>query len=222
MKFLLICNGAPMAILNKTTKYSLLCLVFLSMIASSGCLGVVKNFATSDPELTKFTSVHQDMMSLPTPQGKIPVCVYHFRDQTGQYKPQENVSSFSTAVTQGATSILIQALKDSGWFITYEREGLQDLLTERKILRATMKNRTKNEKFDLRPLDYARVLIEGGITAYETNINTGGFGAEYWGLGGSVMYRQDQVTLYLRANRCADRPGPQIRFHHKDDFCPRK
>ena len=61
--------------------------------------------------------------------------MYGFRDQTGQYKSAPD-SSFSTAVTQGGAALLIKALKDSGWFVPVERENLQDLLTERKIVRA--------------------------------------------------------------------------------------
>jgi curli biogenesis system outer membrane secretion channel CsgG len=36
--------------------------------------------------------------------------VYGFRDQTGQYKPTP-ASSFSTSVTQGAASMLMDALR---------------------------------------------------------------------------------------------------------------
>lgn len=127
------------------------------------------------------------------PRSAIPVSVYAFRDQTGQYKPQANVSSFSTAVTQGATSVLTQILLDSGWFAPLEREGLQNLLTERKIQSSNKKSQ------ELPPLKEARLLFEGGITGYETNLTTGGIGAEYFGIGASELYREDQVTVYLRA-----------------------
>src|SRR6478609_10235096 len=69
-------------------------------------------------ESTPATSLLKD---LPKPKQAVVVGVYKFRDQTGQYKPLENGSSFSTAVTQGATSILIKALEDSKWFIPIER-----------------------------------------------------------------------------------------------------
>jgi curli production assembly/transport component CsgG len=46
---------------------------------------------------------------------------------------------------------------------------------------------------------YAGVLIEGGIVSYDTNVLTGGVGARYFGAGGSSKYRQDRVTVYLRA-----------------------
>ena len=128
----------------------------------------------------------------PVPKNRIPVSVYAFRDQTGQYKPQANVSSFSTAVTQGATSMLTQMLLESGWFLPMERENLQNLLTERKI-----HNSSKDS--DLPPLREARLLLEGGIISYDTNVSTGGIGAEYFGIGASELYREDQVSVYLRA-----------------------
>ena len=150
-------------------------------------------------QLTRTTSSHNDLINLPTPSGKIPVSVYGFRDQTGQYKQQTGVSSFSTAVTQGATSILIQALKDSKWFVPMEREGLQNLLTERKIIRSTLKNNNNNPQQDISPLKFSNILLEGGITGYDSNIQTGGLGIKYFGIGADTKYRVDQVTVHIRA-----------------------
>ena len=101
-------------------------------VTISGC-STLSHLIPPDQELAvKVTASEsfKELKMLPKPKGKIPVAVYSFRDQTGQYKPQANVSSFSTAVTQGATSILMQALSDSDWFIPVEREGLQNILTE--------------------------------------------------------------------------------------------
>ena len=141
------------------------------------------------------------LKNLPSPKQQVVVGVYKFRDQTGQYKPLENGSSFSTAVTQGATSILLKALEDSKWFIPIERENIGNLLQERNLIRSTrqeyIKNTDPNEP-QLTPLLYAGVLLEGGIISYDSNIITGGFGARYFGAGGSVKYRQDRVTVYLR------------------------
>ena len=141
------------------------------------------------------------LKQLPKPKQQVVVGVYKFRDQTGQYKPLENGSSFSTAVTQGATSILLKALEDSKWFIPIERENIGNLLQERNLIRSTrqeyIKNSDPNES-QLTPLLYAGVLLEGGIISYDSNIITGGFGARYFGAGGSVKYRQDRVTVYLR------------------------
>jgi curli production assembly/transport component CsgG len=150
-------------------------------------------------QLTRITSSHIDLINLPIPSGKIPVSVYSFRDQTGQYKQPTGVSSFSTAVTQGATSILIQALKDSKWFAPMEREGLQNLLTERKIIRATLKNNKNNPQPDIPPLKFSNILLEGGITGYDSNIQTGGIGVKYFGIGADTKYRVDQVTVHMRA-----------------------
>jgi len=149
-------------------------------------------------ESTPATSLLKD---LPTPKQQVVVGVYKFRDQTGQYKPLENGSSFSTAVTQGATSILIKALEDSKWFIPIERENIGNLLQERNLIRSTRQEYDKPANPNdpqLTPLLYAGVLLEGGIISYDSNIITGGFGARYFGAGASVKYRQDRVTIYLR------------------------
>ncbi|TPG41767.1 CsgG/HfaB family protein [Flavobacterium pectinovorum] len=149
-------------------------------------------------ESTPATSL---LKELPKPKEQIVVGVYKFRDQTGQYKPQENGSNFSTAVTQGATSILLKALEDSKWFIPIERENIGNLLQERNLIRSTRQEYSKNanpNEPQLTPLLYAGVLLEGGIISYDSNIITGGFGARYFGTGGSIKYRQDRVTVYLR------------------------
>jgi curli production assembly/transport component CsgG len=46
---------------------------------------------------------------------------------------------------------------------------------------------------------FAGVLIEGGIIGYDSNTLTGGAGARYLGIGPSTQYRQDVVTVTLRA-----------------------
>ena len=68
------------------------------------------------------------LLNLPEPQQPVVVGVYNFRDQTGQFKPTDIGSTFSTAVTQGATTILLKSLEDSHWFIPTERENLNNLL----------------------------------------------------------------------------------------------
>ena len=142
------------------------------------------------------------LKKLPEPENKIVVGVYNFRDQTGQYKMLQNGSSFSTAITQGSTTILLKALEDSKWFTAIERENLSNLLNERNIIRSTRQEYRKSSNPDepeLDPLLYAGVLIEGGVVSYDSNILTGGFGARYFGVGGSTKYRQDRITIYLRA-----------------------
>ena len=37
------------------------------------------------------------------------------------------------------------------------------------------------------------------MIGYDTNVKTGGAGARYFGIGLNAQYREDQVTVYLRA-----------------------
>ncbi len=152
------------------------------------------------PTLTPRASTYQDLVNMPKPKGLVVTALYGFRDQTGQYKPTP-ASSFSTSVTQGAASMLMDALQASGWFMVLEREGLQNLLTERKIIRASQqKNGTPaNILAELPPLQAANIVMEGGIVAFDSNVRTGGEGARYLGIGVSNEYRVDQVTVSLRA-----------------------
>ena len=150
-------------------------------------------------QLTPATPSTHDLLRLPEPKGKIVVAVYGFRDQTGQYKPSPD-SSFSTSVTQGAASMLVKALQDSGWFTPVERESLQELLTERRIVRALDGSQDKDApKISIPALLPASVLVDGGIISYESNIRTGGLGARFLGIGLSTQYRMDQVTVGLRS-----------------------
>ena len=178
-------------------KQQLYVVVSLAALVLTGCSSMNPFPEELPAQLSEPTASHQELLGLPAPLGRIPVSVYAFRDQTGQYKPQDNVSSFSTAVTQGATSILMQALSDSGWFVPVEREGLQNILTERKIIRAADQGNNKDK--ELPPLTTAKILLEGGIISYDTNTRTGGTGLGYFGITASETFREDQISVYLRA-----------------------
>lgn len=140
----------------------------------------------------------RDLQLMPPPRGKVVAAVYGFRDQTGQYKPSPD-SSFSTSVTQGAAAMLIKALKDSGWYTPVERESLQELLTERRIVRAKEQPDDPGTPTHVPALLPASILLDGGIIAYESNVRTGGVGARFLGVGASTQYRMDQVTINLRS-----------------------
>ncbi len=175
-------------------------LVGLCALASLyGCASTPAAQVRSAAQLTPLPPTTRDLLNLPAPKGKVTVAVYGMRDQTGQYKSAPD-SSFSTAVTQGASSMLVKALHDSGWFIAVERENLQNLLTERKIVRALeTPPPAGTQAVQTPPLLAASVLIEGGIIAYESNVRTGGAGARFLGIGLSSRYRVDQVTVNLRS-----------------------
>ncbi len=156
---------------------------------------------TAPARIGEDTEATQSLKQLPIATEPVVVGVYKFRDQTGQYKPTETGSTFSTAVTQGATTILIKALEDSKWFMPIERENLSNLLNERNIIRSTRKEYRKNNSNEpqLPPLLYAGIILEGGIVSYDSNIITGGLGARYFGISSATQYRQDRITVYLRA-----------------------
>jgi len=148
-------------------------------------------------------SATEQLLNLPYPNQKTIVAVYQFNDVTGQRKGGDNIASFSTAVTQGAIHILIEALRDAGrgnWFVVVERSGLDALTKERQLVRTTFENYNGGEaKTILKPLLYAGMIIEGGIVSYDTNVRTGGTGARYLGIGMKNQYREDIVTVTLRA-----------------------
>lgn len=179
-----------------------------SLFVAIGMMAVLQGCAVREPmsadqhppTLTPRTSTYQDLLALPRPKGPLVAAVYGFRDQTGQYKPTP-ASSFSTAVTQGAASMLVDAMQASGWFVVLEREGLQNVLTERKIIRASQAKPdvAPNIQSELPSLLAANIIMEGAIVAYETNVRSGGQGARYLGIGLSQEYRVDQVTMNLRA-----------------------
>ena len=149
------------------------------------------------------TSTEQ-LLNLPTPNQKSVVAVYSFNDETGQRKASDTMSSFSTAGTQGAVNILGEALRDAGkvnWFVVVERSGLDALTKERQLVRNTFEsyNKDKDGRTILKPLLYAGMILEGGIVGYETKLRTGGNGARYLGIGMKNQYREDRVTVVLRA-----------------------
>ena len=174
-----------------------LSLMIIAALVMSGCATSRPAGTISAASISPPTHSTRDLVRLPLPAGPISVAVYGLRDQTGQYKPSPD-SSFSTSVTQGAASLLITALRDSRWFKPVERENLQDLLTERKIIRALEIPQDKAQ-VQLPTLRPANLIIEGAIIAYESNVRTGGAGVRYLGIGPSDTYRQDQVTVNLRA-----------------------
>tara|TARA_E500000305_G_C4013289_1_gene234021 strand:+ start:867 stop:1712 length:846 start_codon:yes stop_codon:yes gene_type:complete len=168
----------------------------------TGC--ATMDMAISVTDMPKKSQVSlKKLITIPPPtRGPIVVAVYKFLDRTGQRKSKDNIASLSSAVTQGADVIVIQALKNAGngsWFRVVERVGLDHLIKERQLVRSTRATfEGKKRKNRLKPLLFAGVLIEGGIISYDTNILSGGSGARFFGTGGSGQYRKDQVSIYMR------------------------
>lgn len=139
---------------------------------------------------------------LPAPEQKPVVTVYDFPDLTGQRKDSGATASFSNAVTQGGTTLLIDALKNAGngsWFTVVERNRVDDLAKERQIVRQTREEYMGEDANKLKPMLFAGLILQGGIIGYDSNTLTGGVGARYLGIGADRQYRKDTVVVALRA-----------------------
>jgi curli production assembly/transport component CsgG len=184
----------------------------ITAVIASGLTGCANEVAKEQltagilpPVVNPVTEVNQSLRDLPPPSQKVVVAVYNYADQTGQFKPSETTQTLSRAVTQGATSVLIKALQDVGngsWFTVVEREKIDNLLKERRIItqmRMTYLGEKQVNPQALPPLLFAGIIFEGGIIGFDSNIQTGGVGARLLGIGGDLKYRLDTITIYLRA-----------------------
>ena len=172
-------------------------LLFLSAILLSSCASIQE---IDEPKVTTMPMV-SELVSITPPMRKVPVAVYTFVDKTGQRKPSTSLALLSSAVTQGGDVWLIQALKRAGrgtWFQVVERMELDNLLKERQIIRNTRKSYEGEKAEKIKPLLFAGVLMSGAIIGYDTNIETGGAGARYLGIGIHDEYRRDMVSVGLR------------------------
>jgi curli production assembly/transport component CsgG len=154
----------------------------------------------SKPSIVKHIS--PEINKVPAPAGPpVTVAVYNFKDLTGQRKPSNTLSLFSTAVTQGAESYLIRILSEVGnrqWFTVVERVGLDNLLKERQMIRQMREIYDGDKAKMLPPMTLAGVILEGGIIDYNSNTLTGGTGARWLGIGPYTQYNQDVVVISLR------------------------
>lgn len=158
--------------------------------------------ATQPATLVAPTKTGVILDKLPPPAQPLDVAVYTFPDLTGQNKPNDNFAEFSRATTQGGAAILTDVLVKAGggrWFNVVERNELASLLQERQIIQNTRTAVEGAKAKGLPPLRFAGIALQGGIVGYDSNETTGGVGANYLGIGGNVQYRQDIVTVALRA-----------------------
>ncbi len=171
-------------------------------ILLTGC-GTVGNLVREfdDPVATKPQLKEEAKLKEPA-SGTIAVAVYSFRDMTGQRKASQNIASLSSAVTQGADAYLVKSLQEVGggrWFKVLERGGLDNLVKERQLIRQMRELYQGKDAQPLPPMLFAGMILEGGIIGYDSNTMSGGSGARLLGIGASTEYRQDEVTISLRA-----------------------
>ena len=185
-------------------KKTLLTLTIVLML--SGCAVIQSTGLTEvDPTLTtQRAGVKKEFDNIPSPaNGKpVSVAVYSFADKTGQRRPQANVASLSTAVTQGAETFLIQALQGVGqgrWFDVVERVGIDNLVKERTIIKQMREAYEGTNAKPLMPMQFAGIIMEGGLVGYDTTTTSGGAGMRIFGIGKQTQWSQDTVTVSLRA-----------------------
>jgi curli production assembly/transport component CsgG len=185
-------------------KKTLLALTVVSLL--SGCALIQSTGLTEvDPTVTtQRQGIKQEFDNIPPPaNGKpVSVAVYSFADKTGQRRPQANVASLSTAVTQGAETFLIQALQNVGrgqWFDVVERVGIDNLVKERTIIKQMREAYEGPNAKPLMPMQFAGMILEGGLVGYDTSTTSGGAGMRIFGIGKQTQWSTDTVTVSLRA-----------------------
>lgn len=170
-------------------------------VVLSGCAVTHTKDDWSKPEVSR-SPIENIIDMHPQLDGeKITIAVYTFQDKTGQRKASDKFSQLSSAVTQGAEVWVINALKQLGggtWFTVVERVGLDNLVKERQLIRSTREVYEKDRAPELKPMLFAGLILEGGVVGYESNIESGGAGARYFGIGANTEYRVDQVTVSMR------------------------
>ena len=178
-------------------KNKLLSLAIILLI--SGCASITPPIIPDDAKIVKNENKEFNTL-LPPAGGPVVAAVYGFSDKTGQRKPSEKLANISFAVTQGAEVYVIKALQEVGqgrWFKVVERVGLDNLTKERQIIRQARES--VGDQRQLKPMMFAGIMVEGGIIGYDSNTLTGGAGARWLGIGPSTQYRQDVVTVNMRA-----------------------
>ena len=182
-------------LLNLLSKMKKLILIF-SVSLLTGCSTFIPYQDINVRSESKVSpTINTKLIDVPEPTTEpMTIAVYSFTDKTGQRKPSNTLSLFSTAVTQGADAYVIKALQDAGagkWFKVVERGGVDNLIKERQIIKQTRE--IYGDKNELGPLLYAGLILEGGIIGYDSNVRTGGSGVVLLGIGPSTQYSQDQI-----------------------------
>jgi curli production assembly/transport component CsgG len=174
----------------------------VGLLLLSNCAVMQKGGMESKPEVTEM-KMQKEFDTVPAPaQKKITVAVYSFQDKTGQRRNTPNIASFSTAVTQGAEPFLIKALQDVGkgqWFDVVERVNVDNLIKERTIIKQMRDMYEGNNSKAVPPLQFAGIIVEGGIIGYDSGMESGGAAYKWLGIGPQSQYSKDIVTVSLRA-----------------------
>ena len=174
----------------------------------AGCqLAGLERPLADHPSVVSKTRTIGHLEALAPPPHPVNIAVYSFPDQTGAHRPNDRYADYSRAVTQGADSIVVNALKRAGqgrWFNVVERSNLDHLLRERKLISDTYRALGENPLQRIAPLQLADFIVQGAITSFDSTVASGGIGASYLGIGADVNHRKDLVTVALRLTRVSN------------------
>jgi curli production assembly/transport component CsgG len=186
-------------------------LLFVALcISVAGCARYDNTGSLNIRPLTgQFTTPGQMLATLPPPGVALSVAVYDFQDLTGQNKSSmsSTFAEFSRAITQGASAILVDALKTAGhgsWFKVVERGYLDSLLRERKLIQDTYLVLKKNPRSKIDPLQFADYLLTGGVVSYDTATSYASAAGGFAGYEAGVNASKSLVTVNLRLVRVRD------------------
>jgi len=151
-------------------------------------LNNAENIKSSKPNVTKATQL---LAALQEPEEKPAVAVLKIPDKTG-----ERTETRSTVVSQGATDMLITALKRSRQFKILDRVINNNVMQEQNLQKNNLL--AEGENPDLNQLAGADYFITGAVTEYQVEKKTGGTGISVAGLGGSTEYAVATTAIDLR------------------------
>ena len=169
-------------------------------VGHTNCVDLLK--CEEKPEIIRPTL--QALLEIPIPKQKAVVAVYDFPDLTGQRKPSSKMALFSTAVTQGANSYVLDALSyvsDGNFFTVLDRSSssLNNLSKERQIIKNQRVAVEGSGATKLPPLLFAGLILEGQIVSYDSSILSGGSGFRIKGFSPATnQWRVDTVEVSMR------------------------
>ena len=169
-------------------------------VEHTNCVDLLK--CEEKPEIIRPTL--QALLEIPIPRQKAVVAVYDFPDLTGQRKPSSKMALFSTAVTQGANSYVLDALSyvsDGNFFTVLDRSSssLNNLSKERQIIKNQRVAVEGSGATKLPPLLFAGLILEGQIVSYDSSILSGGSGFRIKGFSPATnQWRVDTVEVSMR------------------------
>jgi curli production assembly/transport component CsgG len=173
--------------------------LLLASLFVAGCFPVPELRTT--PPMVDQQSAFETLSSLAPPKGEpIVVGVYNFLDQSGQRLVNDRpVSEMSTALPQGLSSILVQELQraaDGKLYRVVERENVDALLTERRIVVASL---PEEQASQLTPLLLPGIILTGGAVSYDRSVTQDLRGLGFKSVNGVKEVATDQVGIILRA-----------------------